>query len=58
MGRARTLFDGIHRRLFAALSLLAPEQQGKLLRLGSARLGFESKPDPWGHAVEPYEAFK
>ncbi|WP_269854687.1 class I SAM-dependent methyltransferase [Streptomyces sp. RPT161] len=37
-------------------SLLPPEQQGRLLRAC-----FEHKhrrPDPWGHAVDPYEAFK
>jgi trans-aconitate methyltransferase len=56
MGRARILFDSVHRGLFRVPSFLTPEQQGRVLRLC-----FESKhrrPDPWGHAVEPYEAFK
>ncbi|MEU0023568.1 class I SAM-dependent methyltransferase [Streptomyces rochei] len=56
MGRVRVIFDRIHRRLFALLSLLPVEQQGKLLRLS-----FESKhkrPDPWGHAVFSYETYK
>ncbi|GAA3245734.1 class I SAM-dependent methyltransferase [Streptomyces labedae] len=56
MGRIRNFFDRLHRGLFDALSLVPPEQQGRMLRLC-----FESKhrrPDPWHHAVTPYETFK
>ncbi|MFJ1656681.1 class I SAM-dependent methyltransferase [Streptomyces sp. NPDC088337] len=56
MGRVRSFFDRIHRGLFDVTSLLAPEQQGRLLRVC-----FEQKHrklDPWGHAVDSYEAFK
>ncbi|GAA3467061.1 class I SAM-dependent methyltransferase [Nonomuraea roseola] len=52
----RSLPDKLHRTFFKSMSLLPARGQGLLLRHYFE--WFHRTPDPWRHAVDPYEARK
>ncbi|MGV9306801.1 class I SAM-dependent methyltransferase [Nonomuraea sp. NPDC003727] len=52
----RTLPDRLHRTFFRTMSLLPARGQGRFLQRYFD--WFHRNPDPWRHAVDPYEAAK
>ncbi|MEV2272218.1 class I SAM-dependent methyltransferase [Nonomuraea africana] len=52
----RSLPDRLHRTFFRSMSLLPASGQGRFLRHYFE--WFHRTPDPWRHAVDPYEARK